>query len=180
MGALIIRIVAGLSAASALFISAIPASAATRNATAQTLVRQTTGIIKSRDLAFGNVIRGTAAGTVTINAQTGVRTSTGGVLLIGTGFTSASFTGSGAGGVQVRISIAPTTITLTRSGGAQTMTINTLRVSAGGAAQQTMPRNFNLPATGVQTFNIGGRLNVAANQVAGNYAGTFTVTMNYQ
>ena len=180
MGARLFRLVAVLGAACALVSGVAPAFAATRNATTRTLVRQTTGIIKSRDLAFGNIIRGTTAGTVTINAQTGARTSTGGVVLFGTGFTSASFTGSGAGGVRVRVSIAPTTIQLTRVSGTERMTLNTLRVSAGGAAQQTMPRNYNLPASGVQTFNIGGRLNVAANQVAGNYVGTFTLTMNYQ
>jgi spore coat protein U-like protein len=35
------------------------------------------------------------------------------------------------------------------------------------------------PGTGVQTFRVGGRLNVAANQPAGNYTGTFSLTVTY-
>ena len=36
-----------------------------------------------------------------------------------------------------------------------------------------------LGATG-GTFSVGGTLTVGASQAAGNYAGTFTVTANYQ
>ena len=33
---------------------------------------------------------------------------------------------------------------------------------------------------GTDTFNVGGTLSVGANQAAGSYSGTYTVSVNYQ
>ncbi len=156
------------------------AFAASGAGVASSVVRPATTISKTRDLDFGRIIRGTTAGTVTINPRTSVRTRTGGVTLLGTDFTSAAFAGTGTAGVQARLSVGSPTVVLTRVGGGATMNLNTLRVSIGGGPVRTLPRNFNLPASGVQTIIIGGRLNVGANQLSGVYAGTFTLTMNYQ
>jgi hypothetical protein len=173
--------VALCAAAGAALMFSTSAQAGAAASAARTIVRPPVTLANTRALAFGNIVRGTAAGTVSINAQTGARTSTGGVTLIGTtGFSSASFAATALGSTLVRLSVATGTITLTRAGGGATMTLNTLRASAGGGAAQTMPRNYTVPASGTQTFNIGGRLNVAANQAAGAYTGTINVTLNYQ
>jgi Mat/Ecp fimbriae major subunit len=174
------KIGTGCFAIAASLLTSNDAFASTGNAMATSAVRPATTLAKTRDLDFGSIIRGATAGTVTLNARTGVRTRTGGVALLGTGFTTAAFSGSGTAGTQARLSVGAPTVALTRVGGGATMTLNTLRVSIGGGAVQTLPRNFNLPASGLQTIAIGGRLNVAANQLGGVYAGTFTLTMNYQ
>jgi Domain of unknown function (DUF4402) len=168
----------GFAALAALALHDV-AHAASAGANSRGQVRRPVSLINSSDLNFGNVIRGTTAGTVTINARTGARTRTGGTVLQGTGWTRAVFAGTGSAGRVVTLSVGAPTITLTRSGGG-TMTINTLRISIGTANPQTLPRNTTLPASGAQTFGIGGRLNVAANQLDGDYTGIFTLTMDYQ
>jgi Domain of unknown function (DUF4402) len=155
------------------------AEAASGNATGRGQIRQPVTIVNTGDLDFGNVIRGATAGTVTINARTGVRTRTGGTVLQGTVFRRAGFTSTGTGGRVVRYTLGSPAITLAGPGGA-TMTVNTFRISINGAAQQTLPRNATMPLTGTSSVNIGARLNVAANQADGDYTGTFTLTMNYQ
>jgi hypothetical protein len=71
--------------------------------------------------------------------------------------------------VQVTLGTAPT---LTRSGGTETMTMTALTMNGG--------INRTLTAAGTLDLRIGGTLAVAANQVAGVYAGTFTVTVDYR
>jgi Domain of unknown function (DUF4402) len=45
----------------------------------------------------------------------------------------------------------------------------------------TAPRTFRITSpTGIFNFPIGARLNVGANQMDGNYQGTFTIVLNYQ
>jgi Mat/Ecp fimbriae major subunit len=156
------------------------AQAATAPTTSRARVNRPITLTNSRDLNFGTVIRGATAGTVTLNARTGARTSTGGVVLAGTGFTTAAFAGSGTKARIVTVSLGATSITLTNGSGPGTMTVNTFRVSANGAAVQTLPRNHTIPASGAMTYAIGGRLNVAANQADGDYTGTIALTMNYQ
>lgn len=167
----------------ALLGAATPALALAASGTGNvaTQIQQTATLTKGRDLAFGRVVRGATLGRVTINAQTGARTATGGALLIGsTGFSTAAFTASGVPLALMRITVSPTSIALARSGGGASMTLNTLRVSIGGGGQQTLPRNFTMPASGTRDFAIGGRLNVAANQMPGLYQGNFNITVNYQ
>jgi Domain of unknown function (DUF4402) len=169
---------AGFAALGSLVVHDV-AQAATGSATSRGQIRRPVTLINSRDLNFGNIIRGVTAGTVTINARTGARTRTGGTVLQGTGFSSALFAGTGSGGRLVRLTVGAPTITLIGPAAA-TMTVNTLRISVGGANQQTLPRNTTLPASGNQSFAIGGRVNVAANQLDGDYTATFNLTMDYQ
>ncbi len=156
------------------------AQAASAPATSRAKVNRPITLTNSRDLNFGTIIRGATAGTVTLNARTGARTSTGGVVLAGTGFTTAAFAGSGTAARIVTVSLGATSITLTNSSGPGTMTVNTFRISTNGAAVQTLPRNYTIPASRAMTYAIGGRLNVAANQADGDYSGTLALTMNYQ
>jgi hypothetical protein len=155
------------------------AEAANANGSARGQIRKPVTISKTADLNFGNVIRGTTAGTVTINARTGARTRTGGTVLQGAVFSRAAFTGTASGGRLVRFTVGAPSVTLNGPGGA-TMTVNTFRISINGAAQQTLPRNATMPATGSSALNIGARPNVAANQADGDYTGSFALTMDYR
>ena len=155
------------------------ANATSAPAQARGQIRQPVTIINTGDLDFGNVIRGATAGTVTINARTGVRTRTGGTVLQGTVFRRAGFTSTGTGGRLVRYTLGSPAITLAGPGAA-TMTVNVFRISINGANAQTLPRNSTMPLTGTSSVNVGARLNVAANQADGDYTGNFTLTMDYQ
>lgn len=167
--------------ASGAALVATPAAATSRDMTIRTQVATPLSISSTRDLNFGTIIRGTTAGTVTINARTGARTRTGGVALQGTVTDpTAAFVVTGTAGRLFRLTLSAGTITLNRVGGGATMTLNTLRVSHNGAAPQTAPRNFTIPAGGASTLAVGGRLNVGANQADGIYTGTFAVTADYQ
>lgn len=158
-----------------------PAAAANRAGTARSQIVTPIAVTQVRDLNFGSVIKSTTAGTVTINAQTGARTRTGGAQVLGSVTSpSAAFQATGTAGRLFRLTLNAGTVTLNRVGGGATMNLNTLRVSHNGAAQQTAPRNFTLPASGVSNIAVGGRLNVGANQLDGLYSGTFDVTIDYQ
>ena len=174
------RISAFLVPIFALFCAA-PAFA--QNTTGTAKVDIATGIIltKTADLHFGDIIPGTAGGTVTINAQTGVRTSAGGVISVGGTATRAEFSGIGTAGRVVTFSMTPSpNITLNRIGGGATMTINQLRASINGANPGPLAPNYTLPANGTAIIGVGGRLNVGANQMEGQYTASLTFSMDYQ
>jgi hypothetical protein len=157
-----------------------PACAQSAAAPAKANVRIPIQLTKQSDLDFGNVITRPTAGTVTINAQTGVRTTSGPVLVSGT-TSRAQFSGSGTKGQLVTVTATPGTITLNRIGGGATMTVNALRISVNGGTPRALGRNVPLSAAaGVVDIKLGGRLNVRANQLDGQYEGNFTLTMNYQ
>jgi len=139
-------------------------------ATARAAILKPLTLSKVRDLSFGNIVPGVAAGTVTVNQATGAATKTGGVTVFGTANHTATFTVTGTGGHNYVISVgaAPT---LTRAGGTQTMKMTSLRLN--GANTRAMA------ATGTATLTLGGTVAVAANQVAGTYSGIFTVSVAY-
>ena len=159
-------------------LASMPVCAGTQTGVTKVVTITPLNIINTAPLDFGSIIPAAAAGTVTINAQTGVRTATT-VTLAGGAFSTAAFVAAGTALRVVTLTLNPAT-TITISNGANTMTINRLRVSADGGGQQTFGPNHTLNAIGVITFNVGGRLNVGANQASGLYTGTFTLTMDYQ
>lgn len=127
-------------------------------------------LVKTSDLDFGSISAGAAAGTVRINPASGARTTTGGAVASGGTPARATFIGAPSLGLalNVQISASPT---LVRAGGGASMT-TALQVEGG-----TGWRFFT--GTGPHTFRVGGQLNVGANQMAGSYAGQFTLTVNY-
>ncbi len=156
------------------------AEAASGSAASRGQIRKPISLTNSSDLNFGTIVRGATAGTVTINANTAARTSTGGVTVLGTtGFTRANFAASGSAARVVTVSIGAASISLVNGTGG-TMTVNAFRVSGNGSAAQTLPRNYTLPASGLLAIGIGARLNVTATQAEGNYSGSFTLNLNYQ
>lgn len=157
------------------------AHAGQANGRAEIAVLRTLSFIKIDDLEFGNIIAGPTAGTVTISPS-GARTTTGPVTAVGGGFQQAQFGGRGAPNQNLLISMTANNVTLTRSGGTQTMTANTFRISSSPISPlSTTPRLFTISSpTGVFQFGVGARLNVGANQMPGNYAGNFRLTLIYQ
>lgn len=148
---------------------------------AKTVVVSRLSFINAEELEFGSLLAGPTAGTVIVS-PTGVRTKTGGVTLVGGLVQPARFAGRGSLNQTVLISLAAAPATLRRVGGTETMTLDQLTLgSTPSAVLTTTPQAFRITApSGVFNFPIGGRLSVAANQVPGDYVGTFAVTLNYQ
>lgn len=158
---------------------AAPAYAGAGSGTVSAALLPPFSLVRNTDLDFGVLIPA-AAGTATINAQTGILTPVG-VIPGGGTVSRATFTGTGTPGRVVTLGLSPSpSITITRTAGPQTMTINQIRVSVNGGGPQPIGPNHTIGATGIITIAIGGRLNVAANQAQGSYINTFVLTMNYQ
>ena len=147
----------------------------TANATA-TVVRPIT-ISSSVDLAFGNVVPGATAGTLTLTAASSTAaTAGGGVTQPGTQVgtvTAAKFDVAGEGGLTYSITLPSSAATI-NGPSAATMTVDTF---TSDIASGTL--SGALGAAGSQSFYVGGKLHVGANQAAGNYTGTFSVTVAY-
>lgn len=147
--------------------------------------------INVEELEFGALLSGATAGTVTVSPG-GVRTKTGGVTLVGGLVQPARFAGQGRFNQIVLISLLTAPTTLTRVGGTETMQLDTLTIGSTPTAVLTIsPTSFRIGRdtgvapgggrpTGIFNFPIGGTLRVNANQVPGDYVGTFAVTLNYQ
>jgi hypothetical protein len=163
---------------------AMAQSSATATGTATANVVRPITITASRDLAFGNVVPGAALGTLVIagtaagaQSVTGGTTQPGGTLK-GT-VTSSQFLVSGEGSFTytLTIPVAPVTISDTAST-PNTMTVSTFTSDVATTAGAGL-LSGSAGTAGTQTVSIGGTLNVGANQAAGAYTGSFSVTVAY-
>lgn len=156
---------AALSAVS-LASAASAATTATANVSAEVL--STLTLTANSALNFGQVAANTG-GSVTVNADSTV-SSTGSLISSGAR-APAGFTVTGSPNANVVLTL-PTSATLTRAGGTETMAINGFNSNSTGTLQ--------LSGTGSASFAIGGKLTVASGQAAGVYNGTFAVAVEYQ
>jgi len=125
-------------------------------------IQETTG------LSFGSVTAGITAGTVTV-APAGGATYGGGVTNFGGGAVPAAFLVTGAVNTAYSVSMD---LSATLTSGVNSMTVDTFATNLTNNAG-------TLSATGTATVNVGATLNVAANQPAGAYTGTYNITVNY-
>jgi spore coat protein U-like protein len=183
MGRVKLRCLRALSAGLLLGALMLPGAARADSATAGTdaVIVRPLSFTFVENLDFGSILAGPTAGTVTISPLN-IRTKTGGPTLFGTSFRAAEFAGMGTPNQLVDVSLGANRITLTRVGGPQTMTVNAFVIGSTPTAQiTTRPRRFRIASsTGLFQFPMGARLNVRANQRAGVYNGTFSVTLNYR
>lgn len=129
-------------------------------------------IAKTADLNFGRIqIPPTGSSTITINANTGARTVTGGGFAYPTPApTRAAFTVSGEGGQQFSLSI-PSTLNLTGP--------STLPVSLTDTAPNSPSLSGGLGGAGTYSFTIGGSFTVTNTTPTGAYSGILTVSLDY-
>ena len=135
-------------------------------------------IAETQYLEFGSmgVLAGTG-GTCVVTTG-GVRSATSGVTLSTMGATAsaAAFHVTGEPTYTYAIQL-PSTITITRVGSTETMTVgNLLAKSTLGTDSHTAT---GVLTSGADNFTVGGTLAVAAGQKEGAYAGTFDVTVVY-
>jgi Mat/Ecp fimbriae major subunit len=158
-------LVGSVFAAAALSGTSAQAATASASATAKILTQVT--VTKTADLDFGTIAIGTSGGTVTVG-NTDNRTCGAG-LVCSASVVSAKFTVAGTASQNVGITADPS-VTLNRAGGGASMSA-TLATSASTATLST---------GGAASFAVGGVLTVGGTQQAGDYTGTFNVTVNYQ
>ena len=147
--------------------SAANAATATADATAEIL--QQVQISRTADLNFGTIVPDdTNSATVSVAANAAGTRNCGGLTCAGgASVSSAAFDVTGANGLNVDVALSGLT-QLTSSGG------DNMAISLN--ASSTV-----LAMTGsAVALYVGGDLTVAANQPAGVYDGTFTVTADYQ
>ena len=165
-------------AAVALSVIAAPALAqtsATQSTTASATIVQPITLTKNSDLAFGSVVKPTSGtNTVTINETTGARTKTGaGDAALATSTTSrAAFSVGGEGGQTFSITV-PSTATMTRSGGSETLTVNLVKTGTSGTL------SGSIGSAGTASFGVGGNFDVDSTTVSGAYSGSFNTTVAY-
>jgi hypothetical protein len=128
----------------------------------------------SRDLGFGVIVSG-QSGSVTVTPG-GIRSSAGGaVVLNSTQFpaaSSAEFQVCSADTGTVYF-LLPSSIDLSRQGGGS-MTVDAFTSSPGDSL------GVSVSSSGRAMLAVGARLNIAGDQLPGNYTGTFSVTINHQ
>ena len=155
-----------LLAPSALF--AAPRSASAKGSA--TVLHPLT-LVKNQDMDFG-ILAVTTSGTAVLDPTTGAISTTGGVIRLGGTSAAALFTGAASGGSVVNIKLPTQSVTLTRVGGTQTMALSNFTLD--GPSKRVMAKSSSFQ------FHVGGTLTVSAGQVEGSYAGTFSVTAQYQ
>ncbi len=137
--------------------------AATATGTANATVLTPIAITAGQTLEFGAFTG--AAGTVTVSTA-GARSSTGSVVLAPTNGTvrQGTFSVTGSGSSTFAITY-PSAFNITSGA-------NNMSVTVSGPATGTL-------SGGSATINVGGTVTVSANQAAGNYTGTYTMTVEY-
>ncbi|MFM9934573.1 MAG: DUF4402 domain-containing protein [Novosphingobium sp.] len=151
---------------------AAPGSSTT-NGAAQAAVIQPLRISAVSPLAFGQITRPTAAGTVVLDPA-GAISTTGGVL------TSTAIAQSGVRG--------PGTFTVTGDPGRLfTLSLPTIaalrsgsRLMLVGTFRSNWATGDALGVSGSYTVSVGATLRVGANQTIGTYTGSYAVTVAYQ
>ncbi len=139
-------------------------ASATANVTANVVAPIT--LIKTSDLSFGDFTSDKAACTVAVGA-TSVQNITGNCASLGTGTVSAAaFTVGGSGNRSFTTNIAATSSNLS-DGAGHTMALS---------LQNNAPTHLT---NGAATINVYDSLAVGANQAAGSYTDTVTVTVSY-
>lgn len=170
-----------LAAIAATTAFAAPAFAApvsvTATAEARGLVLQPLTLTKSDDLDFGTVLASTVFGQVTINADTGNRTSSGGVTQVASNAGQrALFTGAGTAGQLVTLTLSPPTSNLlvSTTNSADTILVSALVLDNGNA------NSLTIGLGGTFQVGVGGTFDIAANQPNGFYKADFNLTADYQ
>jgi Mat/Ecp fimbriae major subunit len=157
-------VLAGAAAVAAM--SSTAAFADTENATATVQILGAVNLQKFADLDLGTVAASATAGTVSLPTASNTRTCNV-VTCVGTASRARFQVTAATNGYVIDITHSPTA-SLTGPGAAMSLTL----------AASTAAVTFN--SASLQDIFVGGTLTVGANQVAGTYNGTFSVTADYQ
>ncbi len=138
-------------------------------------VQQVIAVTAVTPLAFGAFSTDGTSADVTFDAGTSIAGGTGIVLL---GSEVGGVVSINAPAIGQSATITAVATTLTGPGTAMTLVANCLGI--GGTLGADNGDCTFTTTLGVQNIDVGGVLTVGANQLAGNYTGTITVTANLQ
>ncbi|SIO14884.1 protein of unknown function [Parasphingorhabdus marina DSM 22363] len=166
----ITRLIGGLIFALVALTTAPAAFAQSASAEGRAIALAPLSLVNVTDLEFGTMISGPAPGTATVNPFTGARSTTGGVTGASNDSSAARFVTYGGPLQFIFVTRGPLPV-LTRDGGTETMNVSGLTLDGS---------TFRfLNAAGVVDLNVGGTLQVGADQEPGTYRGTFDITVTY-
>jgi hypothetical protein len=156
----------------------MPAHADTAQGAGEVTIVRPLSFVVDDNLDFGSIIPSNVAGIVTM-APNGNRTATNGVVIVGAGHSPATFAGRGAFNQRVDVSLGSNSIFVTGPG--PQMRVRTFVIgSTPTAVLTTTPNRFRIGSiNGIFYFPVGATLEVGANQPAGKYTGTWSITLNY-
>jgi hypothetical protein len=168
------RLTICLAAVAATLVTASPAVAQQASATAEArgVVLSPLTLTKVTDLDFGTVAATAALGTVSVNADTGIRTVSGGVVAVPSAFSRGRFDGLAQAATTVQLSLVPPTGNILVSG-SNSVGVSNMGFDSAGAVRV-------VPAGGSFTAYVGADFAIAANQPNGTYTALFQVTADYQ
>ncbi|MDQ3079954.1 MAG: DUF4402 domain-containing protein [Pseudomonadota bacterium] len=145
----------------------------TATALARGLVLQPLTLTKDEDLDFGTILASTTLGDVTINANDGSRTVSGGVTQVTANPGGrAIFVGAGTVNQQVTLTLTPPADSFLLSAANDKILVSDLVFDSGGATR-------TIGTSGVFTVGVGGTFEIAAGQPNGEYEADFSVTAEY-
>jgi len=150
-------------------------SSATANAGANIITPIGIKVDEGSQLQFGDLIATSTEYTVTIETD-GQRSYEGdAAFFTTTGYSTANFTVTGEAGAAFSITL-PETVNLTGTG--EDMPLTNFKSSIGlSSSLDGTPGSYS---AGSKTFSVGATLAVNEDQAAGEYTGTFDVTVAYQ
>jgi Mat/Ecp fimbriae major subunit len=160
------RSLAATAATVAVGLGSHEALATSQTGHANASIVQAIVVTENTQMNFGYIIPSASAGTAVLATSSTV-TPTNVTYL--NGAVAGAWT---ATGTPTQPAVITLDVSDTLTSGANTMTIDTFTNDAGGSPTFAA-------GTGNLSFNVGATLHVGANQAAGNYAGTYTVTVNY-
>ncbi len=157
----------------AALIAATPVMAANASPmTSKALILKPLVLTKQSDLSFGSIIPSGSGDLVTINADTGARTSPSAKLLLSDPGFRARFASSGLNNQSVVLQLSKPTDLVNADG-------NLLTVTRLDLDQDGKPLRKLTPDSQVFFVGVGGQVFVRSNQEEGDYTGTFSLTANY-
>lgn len=157
--------------------TAAPVATDTATAEARGLVLQPLTLTKSKDLDFGTLLASNVLGTVTIDADTGGRSVTGGVTPVASNAGQRGlFAGAGTAGQQVTLTLAPppSNLLVSTTNSSDTILISDFVLDSSNATVRTIGTG------GAFEVGVGGTFKIAAGQPNGFYKADFNLTADYQ
>ena len=145
-------------------------SSVTGTADAGANILKPIAIINTQDLDFGDIISQTAAFTVTVSTA-GERSATNATAILNAVGKQAIFSVTGQENQSFKVTLPEDGVVSIASGG-NSMNITDFDHNLGATPK--------LNGSGNATLNVGAVLNVGATQAAGEYTGTFDVTVAYE
>jgi len=149
-----------------------PAHAQTSSSDANAEIQVSSAVTKQADLQFGTIVAGPSASTVIVEPFAGNRVVTGSAAAYGGTVSAARFQVDARPLLFYSISLPPAIQMVNINDATKTMTVNNFTLN--GAPVRLLPLFSR-----IGNFQVGGTLNVGANQEPGDYEGNFTVTVNF-